>query len=49
MLEIFIPTGGEQSPGTLWLIYAVFALISPVSLLLARRWLISGVSAKQRS
>ena len=47
MLEIFIPKGGEQSPGVLWLIYAVFALISPVVLLLARTWLISGVSARK--
>jgi len=49
MLEIFIPKSGAQSPGSLWLIYALFALISPLALLAARRWLISGVSARPRS
>lgn len=40
MLEIFVPKGGPLNTGTLWLIYALVACISPLGLLLARRWLL---------
>jgi len=43
MLDIFVPAGGPQSPGTMWLIYGLVALISPVGLILARGWLIRSV------
>jgi POT family proton-dependent oligopeptide transporter len=43
MLEIFVPVDGPQRPGTMWLIYGVVALISPVGLILARKWLIRSV------
>jgi len=43
MLDIFLPTDGPQSPGTMWLIYGFVALISPVGLILARGWLNRGV------
>ena len=39
MLEHFVPKGGVQDTGTLWLIYAIFACVSPLGLILARRWL----------
>jgi dipeptide/tripeptide permease len=41
MLERFVPARGPQSPGTLWLVYGIVALASPLGLLLARRWLLA--------
>jgi dipeptide/tripeptide permease len=43
MLDIFVPVDGPQRPGTMWLIYGIFALISPLGLILARGWLNRGV------
>ena len=43
MLDRFVPVDGPQSPGTLWLIYGLVALISPIGLMLARGWLIRSV------
>jgi dipeptide/tripeptide permease len=43
MLDVFVPVDGPQSPGTMWLIYGILALISPVGLILARKWLIRAV------
>ncbi len=40
MLEKFIPAGGSAHSEQMWLIYACIALITPVSLLLARNWLL---------
>ena len=42
MLERFIPEGGPYDSGTLWLIYALFAMISPICLLVFRKWLEKG-------
>lgn len=42
MLAWFVPAQGLQSPGTLWLIYACMACVSPVGLVLARRWILQG-------
>jgi dipeptide/tripeptide permease len=42
LLDVFVPAEGTQTPSTLWLIYGSFAIISPVGLLLARRWLVQG-------
>ncbi|MBI4668227.1 MAG: MFS transporter [Elusimicrobia bacterium] len=39
MLNRFIPASGQIDSSTLWLIYGCFALISPIGLLLARKWL----------
>ncbi len=41
VLARFVPAAGPQDPGTMWLIYAFVALISPLGLLLARRWLLA--------
>jgi POT family proton-dependent oligopeptide transporter len=41
MLDRFVPVSGPQSPGTLWLIYGLIALISPIGLILARKWLLA--------
>lgn len=41
MLERFVPEHGVQDTSTLWLIYACIACISPIALVLARRWIVS--------
>ena len=41
MLEKFVPANGLQDTGTLWFIYGCLACISPVGLILARKWIIS--------
>ncbi|MCK6545303.1 MFS transporter [Myxococcota bacterium] len=46
MLELFCPANGPQSTGTLWLIYGAVALVSPIGLLAAGRWLKAGVGKK---
>ena len=43
MLDVFVPETGTQSPQTLWLIYGLIAIISPIGLLLARKWLLKGI------
>ncbi len=43
MLSIFIPREGPQDPGTMWLIYGLIACVTPIGLVLARRWLLSAV------
>jgi len=43
MLDIYVPIEGVHTPGTMWVIYGVTALISPIGLILARRWLLSGI------
>jgi dipeptide/tripeptide permease len=43
MLDWLVPVTGAQSPETLWLIYGLMALVSPVALILFRRWLVNGV------
>ena len=45
MLNRFIPVDGPQDPSTLWIIYGAIAMISPIGLLLARRWLLEGERA----
>ncbi|MCL4305414.1 MFS transporter [bacterium] len=39
MLEHFIPEQGAQDSGTLWAIYGLIALVSPIGLLLIRKWI----------
>jgi POT family proton-dependent oligopeptide transporter len=43
MLDRFVPASGPQSPQTLWFIYGLIAITSPIGLLLARRWLLRSV------
>lgn len=45
MLEIYIPSEGPKDSEGLWLIYTLIACISPVALLLARKWSLSKKSA----
>lgn len=43
MIARFIPEGGAQDSGTLWLVYAVVAMISPIGLVIGRKWVQKGV------
>lgn len=45
MLERFVPKGGTLETETLWFIYGLMACISPVGLLLARKWLLGHKAA----
>lgn len=42
MLAHFIPKEGVQHPGEMWLIYAFIACVSPIGLLLTRKWIEGG-------
>ncbi len=42
VLEKFVPENGPHDSGTLWLTYACIALMSPIGLLLAKRWIEKG-------
>lgn len=39
MLEKFIPESGTQDSGTLWVIYGCIALLSPLGLIIIRKWM----------
>lgn len=39
MLSAYIPADGPKDPGSLWLIYAFIACLTPVALILGRNWL----------
>jgi len=41
MVDIFVPVHGPQSPGTMWAIHGAIAMLSPLGLILARRWLLA--------
>lgn len=43
MLERFCPKDGPKSTETMWLIYGVVAMASPIGLVLARKWLRAGM------
>ena len=45
MLARFCPEHGAQRTGTLWLIYAAIAMVSPAGLFVARSWLRRGAVA----
>jgi MFS family permease len=46
MLKAFVPASGPQRSGTMWAIYGLVALVSPVALLVARRWVLAGMGPK---
>jgi dipeptide/tripeptide permease len=43
MLDRFVPAGGPQNPQGLWWIYFAIAIVSPIGLIVARRWLLNSV------
>ncbi|OGR61288.1 MAG: hypothetical protein A2X36_10595 [Elusimicrobia bacterium GWA2_69_24] len=46
MIEVFVPKTGVHDTSTLWLIYACVACITPIGLVLARKWLINRPECK---
>jgi dipeptide/tripeptide permease len=46
MLDKYIPEQGLQDSGTLWVIYGMMALLSPLGLLLMRNWMVKPLKAK---
>jgi predicted MFS family arabinose efflux permease len=47
MLGIFCPAHGAQHTGTMWLIYALIGMTSPIGLFLARGWLMRGTLSER--
>lgn len=45
MLSVFVPAAGPQNSSAMWLIYACIACITPVTLIIARKWLIAPLKA----
>jgi dipeptide/tripeptide permease len=43
MIAKFIPEGGIHDSGTMWLIYGFIALISPLGLIIGKKWVQKGV------
>ena len=43
MIEKFIPAGGPHDSGTMWLIYALIACLTPIGLAIGSRWMKKGV------
>jgi len=43
MLDRFVPAEGVQDPQSLWWIYFAIAIISPIGLIIARKWLLRSV------
>jgi MFS family permease len=46
MMERFCPPEGPQNTETMWLIYAIVAMASPVGLVLGQRWVQKGLEKK---
>ena len=46
LIAKYVPADGPKSPETLWLIYAFTAMVSPVALVLAKRWMSKGMREK---
>ena len=46
MLSHFVPKEGVQDPAAMWLIYAIIACVTPVGLILTRKWIESGIQKK---
>ena len=49
VLEKFCPKIGPQNTEMMWLIYGGIALLSPVGLLFARKWVMKGMSASGKT
>ena len=43
MIEKFIPQSGPQDSGTMWFFYALIAMISPIGLIIGKKWVEKGV------
>ena len=47
LLHRYVPETGPQETGTLWFIYGMIALATPVGLLAARSWVMKGLASPQ--
>lgn len=47
ILERFCPKDGPQNTGTMWMIYGLIALASPLGLMLARKWVLGGMGRSE--
>jgi MFS family permease len=46
MMERYCPETGTQNTGTMWLIFGLIAIVSPITLILMRRWMSKGFKTK---
>jgi dipeptide/tripeptide permease len=47
MIDKFIPMDGAHDSGTMWLIYAMIACITPIGLILGKKWVEKGIPQKK--
>jgi hypothetical protein len=45
-MDIYCPAEGALNTETMWLIYGLVAMISPIALVLARNWVRKGLQEK---
>ncbi|UJR85814.1 MFS transporter [Sandaracinus amylolyticus] len=46
MLDAFLPEGSPGSPGTMWTIHGAIAMLSPILLVLGRKWMMTRGDAR---
>jgi len=49
VLEHFCPKDGAKNTETMWFIYGLIALLSPIGLIAARKWLLAGMQPKEKA
>lgn len=49
VLEHFCPKDGAKNTETMWFIYGLVALLSPLGLFLARKWLFAGMRPREKA
>jgi MFS family permease len=42
MMEKYCPETGPQNTGTMWMVFGLIAIISPITLILMRKWMLKG-------
>jgi hypothetical protein len=46
-MELYCPAGGNKDTSMMWLIFGTIAIITPISLWLAKGWLMKGFNEKR--
>ena len=46
MISKYVPSDGAQNPEAMWFIFALIAIISPIGLILAKRWMGKSMETK---
>jgi hypothetical protein len=46
MMERYCPADGSKDTGSMWFIFGLIAVISPLALWLSRRWMLKGFKVK---